>query len=105
MTIVRDHLYPRLSQDWYPAVTAGVVTVLYLMVYSLDPSMITLVSLLGLLVTLLDYTVPKVVDKVFPRSGWTEAKERKLERVARTINSSSLFLHNCCNSYQQAKIR
>ena len=85
--------------------TAGVVTVVYLVIWSLSPSIITLVSVLGLLVTLLDYLVPLITDKLLPRSGWTQSKERKLESAAMMMININLFFYNCCSSYHQAKIR
>ena len=54
-------------QDWYPGLTAGIVTVMFLMVHWLAPSLITLVSVIGLVITLLDYLVPMISDMVFPR--------------------------------------
>ena len=54
-------------QDWYPGLTAGVVTVIYLLIHWLSPSLITLVSIIGLVITLLDYLVPMISDMVLPR--------------------------------------
>ena len=43
------------------------MTVIFLMVYWLTPSIITLLSVTGLVITLLDYLVPMISDMVFPR--------------------------------------
>jgi len=80
------------EKDWYPAITAGSLTVLYLGVWWLEPSLLTLVSLVCLLVTLADFLVPRLADKLLPPHGWTEAKQNKLNTVAANIVSTYNFL-------------
>ena len=46
-------------------------------------SLLTLVSLLGLLATLLDYSVPLLTSKLAP--AWTAEKEARLEKLARWV--------------------
>ena len=55
-------------QDLYPAVTAGLVTAGYVLVYWLSPSLVTLASCLCLVATLLDSLVPLLADMIIPRS-------------------------------------
>merc|ERR1719318_154170 len=43
----------------------------------MSPSLITLLSLLGLLVTMLDYLGPMLVDRIFSSTQWTGEKEKK----------------------------
>ena len=53
-----------------------------------DPNMLTLLSMIGLLVTLLDYAVPRIQAKLFPENSWSPEKERKLENICQELVNS-----------------
>ena len=90
-------------QDWYPAVTAGCLTTIYLMLYTFDPSTLTLLSVLGLLATLLDYLMPLISSKVFSPASWTSDKEKKLESLCGTLINTGVFLRSCSSTFNQTK--
>jgi len=73
------------EKEWYPAVTSGSLSLLFLLVWYQDPSMLTLLSILGLVVTLLDYVVPKLQAKLFPESCWSAEQEKKLDRICKDL--------------------
>ena len=50
--------------------------------------MLTLLSMIGLLVTLLDYAVPRIQAKLFPENSWSPEKERKLENICQELVTS-----------------
>lgn len=50
--------------DWYPAVSGGMVTAGFLWVWYWDPTLLTFIALMGLLVTLVDYVGPKIINQV-----------------------------------------
>ena len=85
-----------LCQEWYPAVTAGVLTSVFLLLWYNDPSCLTLLALLGLLATILDYAVPRLQDKIFPETAWTGDKERRLDQFCQ--NMVSRYRYQCCRS-------
>lgn len=82
------------EQEWHPAATAGTLTVGFLTVWYLDPSLMTLLASLGLLLTLADYLGPKILDKLFKPESWTGEKERKLEAVCRSVVSLRRLLES-----------
>jgi len=90
------------EQDWHPALTAGTVTTLYLAVYYFSPSLLTLVSLLGLLATLLDYSVPLLTSKLAP--AWTAEKEARLEKLARFLLGVSACISTMVTTCRQYKL-
>ena len=73
------------------------------MVYSADLTTLTLLSVLGLLVTLLDYLAPLVAAKVFPADSWNRDKEKKLESLCRALVNTGVFFRSCWSTYSQAK--
>ena len=52
------------EQDWYPAVTSGIVTAFYLFVWWWDPTFITFLAFSGLLLAVADYVGPKIINQV-----------------------------------------
>ena len=52
------------DQDWYPAVTAGIVSTFYLFVWYWDPTLITFLAFTGLFMTVADYLGPKIISQV-----------------------------------------
>jgi len=86
------------DKEWFPAVTAGSLTVMFLSVWYTEPSLLTLISLLGLLLTLTDYLGPRVMDKVFPEDSWSSDKEARLEDVARSLVRLSNLLQGLGSS-------
>ena len=101
-------------QEWHPAAIAGTITAVFLTVWYTglvskevnntcmtvpcpDPSLLTLLATIGLILTLADFIGPKVtvsheaslriwtlfqiLDKIFKPESWTNEKEKKLEKV------------------------
>merc|ERR1719315_159978 len=71
----------------------------------MSPSLITLLSLLGLVVTMLDYLGPMLMDRIFSSTQWTGEKEKKLDYVCKSVVSASLLFSSCCSSYSTLKMR
>merc|ERR1719187_713801 len=69
----------------------------------MSPSMITLISLLGLVVTMLDYLGPVLMDRIFSSTQWTGEKEKKLDNVCKSLVSASLLFSSCFSSYSNLK--
>lgn len=91
------------EKDWYPAVTAGSLTMFYLILFWLSPSMLTLLSTMGLLITMVDYLGPKLMDKLFSPAQWTGEKERKLDSVCKSVVSTYLLVSTCFTSFSSMK--
>lgn len=71
--------------DWYPAVSGGVVTAGFLWVWYWDPTLLTFIALMGLVLTLVDYVGPKIINQVYGNNTWTGAKEQKFDQVCGEI--------------------
>jgi len=72
--------------DWYPAASAGVLTAAFLWVWYWDPTLLTFIAFLGLMITLLDYLGPKITSQVFG-NNWNLSKEQKYDQVCGDIVS------------------
>merc|ERR1712127_914161 len=61
-------------------------------VWYLDPTLVTLLSLISLFLSLADYLGPKILDKIFKPESWTGEKEKRLEGGCQSLVSLSLLL-------------
>ena len=52
------------EEDWYPAITGGVLTAAFLFIWYWDPTLLTFFAFMGLIVTLTDYLGPKIISQV-----------------------------------------
>jgi len=86
------------QQEWHPAAIAGSLTAAFLTVWYLDPTLVTLLAILGLLATLADYLGPKVLDKLFKPESWTKEKENRLEGVCQSLVSLTHLLSSLTSS-------
>lgn len=50
-----------------------------------EPSLLTTISVIGLIVTLTDYLLPTVLSTFITQENWTVAKEKEFEDVCRTV--------------------
>ncbi|XP_017004565.2 ADP-ribosylation factor-like protein 6-interacting protein 1 [Drosophila takahashii] len=69
------------EKQYYAGVVFGATSVLYLLLWWLDLSLITLLSLLGLITLLLDYVFPTVSRLLFGGVNWDGDQEAKFEDV------------------------
>lgn len=52
------------DKDFYPAITAGVLTFKFLFIWYWDPTLLSFIAMSGLMLTLADYIGPKVLGQV-----------------------------------------
>jgi len=74
--------------DWYPAVTAGLLSASFLFIWYWDPTLLTFIAFLGLMLTLVDYAGPKIINQVFGSDSWNGAKDKKYDQVCGEIVSA-----------------
>jgi len=86
------------QQEWHPAAIAGTITAAFLLTWYMDPTLVTLAAVVGLLLTLADYLGPRLLDRLYRPDAWTDAKERRLEAVCRSLASLRLLLSSLCSS-------
>merc|ERR1712127_247944 len=72
-------------------------------VWYLDPTLVTLLSLIGLFLSLADYLGPKILDKIFKPESWTGEKEKRLEGGCQSLVSLSLLLSSLSFSLSSMK--
>merc|ERR1712013_337359 len=78
-------------------------TAVFLTVWYTDPSLLTLLATVGLILTLADFIGPKILDKIFKPETWTNEKEKKLEKVCHSLVSVGHLVSSLSNSLATMK--
>ncbi|XP_068605542.1 ADP-ribosylation factor-like protein 6-interacting protein 1 [Brachionichthys hirsutus] len=71
----------RWEKPWFPGVLVGATTVLFLLVYYLDPSVLTGLSCTVMLLCLADYLVPTLAPRVFGSNKWTTEQQQRFHDI------------------------
>lgn len=84
------------EKKFFPAIIFGVNSLLFLIVWYLDFSMLTMAALTVLFVAQMDYVFPFVSKILFKPNNWTGVQEKKFEDIC-----SELCLLQCrlCSMY------
>lgn len=91
------------DKKWYPGVTFGTVTVIYLMLWCMDPPFLTLVSSIGIILSVMDFLVPTMITKFYPSSSWTKNEEKLFEEICKSIVIHYNWMHITCHSFYKMK--
>ena len=85
--------------DHYAIVGGSVLTAAFALVWYTDPNFLTFISLIGFVLTILDYAGPKVLAYMFNTNDWDEAKEKKYHSACEGIAMVANKLENAWVSY------
>ncbi|KAJ8363887.1 hypothetical protein SKAU_G00127180 [Synaphobranchus kaupii] len=69
------------QKPWFPVALIGVTTVLFSMVYFLDPSVLTGVSCCVMFLCLADYLVPILAPRIFSSRKWTTEQQQRFHEI------------------------
>nr|XP_020443589.1 ADP-ribosylation factor-like protein 6-interacting protein 1 [Monopterus albus] len=71
----------RWEKLWFPGALIGATTVLFLLIYYLDPSVLTGLSCTVMLVCLAHYLVPTLAPRVFGSNKWTTEQQQHFHEI------------------------
>ncbi|XP_048860510.1 ADP-ribosylation factor-like protein 6-interacting protein 1 [Brienomyrus brachyistius] len=75
----------RWEKPWFPGALVAVSTVIFLLVYFLDPSVLTGVSCAVMILCLADYLVPTLAPRVFGSNKWTTEQQQRFHEICRNL--------------------
>ncbi|XP_012269432.2 ADP-ribosylation factor-like protein 6-interacting protein 1 [Athalia rosae] len=82
------------EQSWHPGLILGITTSIFLLLWFMDPAILTVTSLGLLLLALGDYLGPILISTFFSANSWTGQKERKLDEICQRISNAFLQMQN-----------
>ncbi|KAK7938532.1 hypothetical protein WMY93_001858 [Mugilogobius chulae] len=71
----------RWEKPWFPGALVGATSVLFLLIYYLDPSVLTGLSCTVMLLCLADYLVPTLAPRVFGSNKWTTEQQQRFHEI------------------------
>ncbi|KAG7459404.1 hypothetical protein MATL_G00210270 [Megalops atlanticus] len=71
----------RWEKPWFPGALLGATTVLFMLIYYLDPSVLTGVSCSVMILCLADYLVPTLAPRVFGSNKWTTEQQQRFHEI------------------------
>ncbi|XP_041474588.1 ADP-ribosylation factor-like protein 6-interacting protein 1 [Lytechinus variegatus] len=83
--IVRADSWLRWEEDSYPYIMCASITLFYILMWLIQPTLLTTVSLIIMIVCLLDFLVPSVFKEYFSKQAWSEYNQRRYEKCCSTL--------------------
>lgn len=87
------------DKNWHPAAIIGVSTIFFTLVWLLDPSILSALSLIGLTLTISDYIVPVLAKSLFKPELWTAVKEKQFEEICKAVVLYQNKIHSSVHLY------
>ncbi|XKL60799.1 hypothetical protein PGB90_007856 [Kerria lacca] len=78
----------------YPGAILGLSTFIFICIVLLDPTLLSFISSICLIIVILDYVVPILMTRLFHPDSWTGQKEKKFEEICLQIANSSVSIKN-----------
>ncbi|KAG8432970.1 hypothetical protein GDO86_017295 [Hymenochirus boettgeri] len=75
----------RWEKTWFPPAIMGVVSLLFLIIYYLDPSVLSGVSSFVICLCLADYLVPMLAPKIFGSKIWTTEQQQRFHEICSNL--------------------
>ncbi|XP_070150445.1 ADP-ribosylation factor-like protein 6-interacting protein 1 isoform X4 [Polyergus mexicanus] len=80
------------ERSWHPGLIVGLVTIIFCIIWILEPTLLTMISICLLIFALVDYLAPILTSILCNVQSWTGQKEKKLiEYYSATILCLILF--------------
>lgn len=73
------------EEPFHPAVLFGVVSLLFIVIWYIEPTFLSFLSLFFLILTLADYLLPYVVPRLFPVEAWNEGLQNRYHSICASV--------------------
>ncbi|CAG9864832.1 unnamed protein product [Phyllotreta striolata] len=73
------------EKQWYPTAILTACTVLFTLLWLSDPTVLTVFSTIGLLITIGDYILPTLIASLYKSDNWTADKQSEYEEICTNI--------------------
>ncbi|ELU15291.1 hypothetical protein CAPTEDRAFT_193769 [Capitella teleta] len=82
----------------YPAILLGGITLLFAIIWYLEPSVLTTLSLIGISLCVVDFVVPTLSSYLFSSAEWTVVQERQFEGICVRVLNAKTHMSNIKNA-------
>lgn len=91
------------DKQWHPTAIAVATTVMFMLLWLSEANILTVICLLGLTITMLDYAVPSVSSSIF-KSSITEEEQRQYDHICTNIIFYKTKLELLFTSYYRMRV-
>ncbi|KAJ8975279.1 hypothetical protein NQ317_013679 [Molorchus minor] len=92
------------EKQWHPTAIIGGCTVLFMLIWLFEPNLLTIISLLGLMITIGDFILPSILSSLFKSEIWTPEKQQQYEDICTNIILYKTKLELLISSYYRLRI-
>jgi len=82
------------EESHYPAILVGSITLIFALIWAMEPSVLTCFSLMGLSLCLIDFVVPAVTTYFFAAAEWSETQEEAFESICQRVLNFKAHISN-----------
>ncbi|XP_069501702.1 ADP-ribosylation factor-like protein 6-interacting protein 1 [Ambystoma mexicanum] len=75
----------RWEKPWFPAAVIGAISSVFLMIYYVDPSVLSGISSFIMLLCLADYLVPTLAPRIFGSNKWTTEQQQRFHEICNSL--------------------
>lgn len=91
------------ERPYYAAIVTAIISFFFLVIWYLDPSVITGVSMLIMIFCIIDYLVPLVMPIIFPETNWSNEKEKEYAQACDGMVQSKDFIRTGFSNAKKLK--
>jgi len=91
------------EQPYYPFVVFAAVSMKFLIIWYLDPSFVTGVSMFMLIMFILDYAIPFITPMIFSPANWTSSKEKEFKSACKGLTAAKMSIDEVVDWLQTLK--
>ncbi|KAL6421528.1 hypothetical protein ACFW04_014287 [Cataglyphis niger] len=75
------------ERSWHPGLIVGFVTMIFCVIWILEPTLLTMISVCLLIFALVDYLAPILISILCNIQNWTGQKEKKLIEICQNLSN------------------
>lgn len=91
------------ERSWYPGLILGATSIIFFMIWMLEPAFLTVISVTLLVLALVDYLLPPLTSFLCSFNTWTGQKEKKLNEICQNLSATILYLQSLWRSILQTR--
>jgi len=91
------------EKPYYPGIVVGIITLKFLFIWYIDPSVLTGLSMMLMLLCICDFIVPFVAPMIFHEGNWNSEKEKEYSQVCSALNDVRSSLYRAFSGLFQLK--
>jgi len=97
------HAFFTWKKQFYPLLIFAYITFTYLLIWLLELSVLSTVSIAGVLLTVADFFLPGIIASFCDSSKWSDKDEEQFEHVCNELSNILSKIKSYCNSWSEMR--